>query len=38
MTDKKVPDNIIIGPWDSHGKVNDEQIHQIGSRENIKRH
>ena len=25
MTDKKVPDNIIIGPWDAHGKVNDEQ-------------
>ena len=25
MTDKKEPDNIIIGPWDAHGKVNDEQ-------------
>ena len=24
MTDKK-DDNIIIGPWDAHGKVNDEQ-------------
>ena len=25
MTDKKETDNIIIGPWDAHGKVNDEQ-------------
>ena len=31
MTDKK-DDNIIIGPWDAHGKVNGEGASEGGKK------